>query len=119
MSTNQPNASVILPEHTNNPDTLHIFMLVKSTRHWLDLQTPQRVAFLNEQIRPLLLAQPEVKLRFFDAEAFTARATDVLLWETRDLSAWAWLCDHLRDTLFWDHYFEILDILPSLEGSYL
>ncbi len=119
MTTNLSSISAVLPEHQNDPDTLHIFMLVKSTRHWLDLDTPRRVAFLNEQMRPLLEARPEVRMRFFDAEAFTARATDVLLWETKDLSAWAWICDHLRETLFWDYYFEVLDILPSLEGNYL
>jgi len=76
-------------------------------------------AAAEEQIRPLLEACPAVKMRFFDAEAFTARATDVLLRETKDLSAWAWIRDHLRETLFWDHYFEVLDILPSLEENYL
>jgi hypothetical protein len=119
MPTTKPAESSVLPEHQNDPDTLHIFMLVKSTRHWLDLPTTQRLEFLQQHVRPLLEQHPEVKMRYFDAEAFTARATDILLWETKDLSAWAWICDHLRETLFWDHYFQVLDILPSLEGNYL
>jgi hypothetical protein len=111
-------ATSILPEHQDDPKTLHIFMIVKTTRHWLDLATPQRLDFLRSDIYPLLRDRP-VKLRYFDAEAFTARASDVLLWETEDLSAWQWLCDHLRETKFWDHYFEVLEIIPSLEANYL
>ena len=94
-------------------------MLVKSTRAWLDLPNEQRAAFLNNEIRPLLQERPEIKMRLFDAEAFTTSATDVLLWEAKDISAWMWICDHLRETRFWDDYFLVLDILPSLEGNYL
>ena len=41
MSTAHPTASQsatshVLPEHEDNPDTFHIFVLVKTTRHWLD-----------------------------------------------------------------------------------
>jgi hypothetical protein len=110
--------SKILPEHEDDPHTLHIFMLVKSTRHWLDLPNPERAAFIESKLHPLLRKRPEVTLRFFDAEAFSAYASDVLLWETADISAWQWICDHLRETQFWDHYFEVLQILPSLEGNY-
>jgi hypothetical protein len=111
--------SAVLPEHEDDPKTLHIFMLVKSTRHWLELATADRTAFLKEELLPLLVKRPEVTMRYFDAEAFSARATDVLFWETKDLSAWQWICDHLRETKFWDCYFEVLEILPSLEGNYL
>ena len=110
--------SSVLPEHTNDPYTLHIFMLVKSTRHWLDLPDAERTAFFRNELTPLFRKRPEVRLRYFDAEAFTAVASDVLLWETDDLSAWQWIADHLRETLFWDHYFQVLHILPALEGNY-
>jgi Darcynin, domain of unknown function len=124
MSTSHPTApqsaaSHVLPEHEDNPDTFHIFVLVKTTRHWLDLPTEKRRAFLDECIRPLLRQCPEVTIRWFEPEAFTARTTDIMMCETRDFAAWAWLCDHLRDTLFWDHYFEVLEIFPSMEGNYL
>jgi hypothetical protein len=39
--------------------------------------------------------------------------------ETLDLSAWASFCDELRDSLFCDHYFEVIDILPTFEANYL
>ena len=111
--------SSALPEHRGDPETFHILILVKSTRKWLDLTTKDRLAFLHDHVRPLFRKRPEVTVRWFEPEAFNSRATDVLLCETKDLSAWAWICDHLRETLFWDHYFEVLEILPSLEGNYL
>ncbi|MFB9263975.1 darcynin family protein [Bradyrhizobium erythrophlei] len=119
MSNLQSTTSPILPEHEDDPDTFHIFVMVKTTRHWLDMKTEHRRAFLDQEIIPLLRRRPELKIRWFEPEAFSIRATDVMICETRDLSAWAWLCDHLRDSLFWDHYFEVLDIMPALEGSYL
>ncbi len=110
--------TAILPEHQDDPKTLHIFMLVKATRHWLDLPTKDRLAFLRNDTAPLITARPEVRLRYFDAEAFSARISDIMLWETEDLSAWQWLCDNLRETKFWNYYFEVLEILPSLEANY-
>jgi len=111
--------SQVLPEHRDNPGTFHIFVLIKTTRHWLDMKGEQREAFLKDEMLPLLRKRPEVRVRWFEPEFFSTRASDILLCETKDLSAWAGLCDQLRDTRFWDHYFEVVDILPSVEGNYL
>ena len=119
MVTTQSTMSTVLPEHEDDPGTFHIFVMVRTTRHWLDLKTEQRHAFLQEEIIPLLRRRPELKIRWFEPEAFSTRATDIMICETRDLSAWAWFCDHLRETRFWDHYFDVLDIMPALEGNYL
>ncbi len=117
MKTIETTAKV-LPEHKNDPDTFFIFMLVKSTRHWLDMAAEKRLTFLRDEIMPILAMRPEVRMRYFDVEAFSAHTSDLMLWETRDLSAWQWICDHLRESLFWDHYFEIKEILPSFEANY-
>jgi hypothetical protein len=117
-ATSEVRSSAVLPEHEDDPHTLHIFMLIKSTRRWLDQPTSQRMRFLRETVTPILAQRPEVRLRYFDAEAFNTRATDVILWETDDLSAYQWICDELRETAFWDDYFEIVEIVPSLEANY-
>jgi hypothetical protein len=111
--------TAVLPEHRDHARTLHIFMQVKATRHWLSLSTQERHKFLKEEIVPLLRKRPELTVRYFDAEAFSAKASDVLLWETKDLAAWQWMTDHLRETLYWDHYFEVVEILPALEANFL
>jgi hypothetical protein len=117
-TTTESPENLILPEHEGNPDTLHIFVHLKTTRYWLDLPNEKRAAFFEGTVKPLLRKCPDVKIRFFEPEAFSTAATDILLCETKSLSTWAWFCDHLRDTLFWDHYFEVREILPALEGNY-
>lgn len=115
MTTTSP----VLPEHEDDPDTFHILVLVKATRHWLDMKTEKRRVFFDEVVIPLLKQRPEIRMRWFEPEAFSTRASDIMLCETTDLSAWAWFCDELRDSLFWDHYFEVIDILPTFEANYL
>lgn len=119
MSTESIAADALLPEHEKHAGIFHLFMLVKATRHWLDLPNPERASFMEEIVFPILRRRPRVTLRYFESEAFSAQASDILLWQTTDLNAWAWIADHLRETLFWDHYFEVVSILPAMEASYL
>ena len=112
------NTHEVLPEHAGNEDVMHFFMLVKTTRHWLDLPNEQRQAFFENEVYPIVAARPQVTVQYFEPEAFSARATDILVWRTSDISAWCAICDQLRETRFWDHYFEVLEILPSIQANY-
>jgi hypothetical protein len=94
------------------------FMLVKTTPAWLQMPVPQRMQYMNENLRPILTKWPSVRLRYFDSEAFTGYCTDVLMWECSDVHAYQSVVDSLRETLFWGTYFEIVDIIPSLEDAY-
>ncbi len=93
-------------------------MLVHTTPEWLRLAPAERFAFVDDTIRPLLARHPAVSMRFFDAEAFSARYTDMLLWETDDLLAYGAVVEELRETPFWDTYFEVVDIVPAVENGY-
>jgi Darcynin, domain of unknown function len=95
-----------------------IFMLVKTTPTWLTVPPKERFTFLENDIAPILAKHREVTLRFFDVEAFNARATDVLMWETHDLTRFQSLVEHLRETPFWSTYFDVVDILPGTEDAY-
>jgi hypothetical protein len=94
------------------------FMLVKTSTNWLKLQPRERFAFLDETIKPILKKYPTVRMRFFDAEAFTAKASDVIMWETDNQRDYTKLIDALRESLFWSVYFEVLEIIPAVENSY-
>jgi chlorite dismutase len=94
------------------------FMLVCTTREWLQLDPPARFAFLGEVIAPVLAANPTVRMRFFDSEAFAADVTDVVMWETNDVMAYQKVVEELRETRFWDTYFEIVRIVASIENAY-
>jgi hypothetical protein len=95
-----------------------IFMVVKTTASWLAKPPAARFAFFDDAIKPILAAHPEVTLRYFDVEAFSGEATDVLMWETRDLTRYQSLVENLRETPFWDDYFLIKFILPGIENAY-
>lgn len=103
---------------TNDAETLTVFMLVRALPAWLALPPAERFAYLEANMRPLLVQHPAVKLRFYDAEFYDARVSDVFVWETRDQAAYRALIEGLRETLFWDHYFQIVDILPAIENAY-
>ena len=69
---------------------------------------------------PILRRYREVALRFYDAEAFSGRATDVAVFVTRDLRAYYFLIEALRDTPFLGlPYFEVLDIIPAIENGHV
>ena len=53
-----------------------------------------------------------------DWKELTARLSDIVVWETSDLVAYQGVIKGLRDTLFWDHYFEVLEIIPAVEDGY-
>ncbi|TAD90760.1 MAG: darcynin [Alphaproteobacteria bacterium] len=95
-----------------------IFMLVRTLPTWLLLRPEQRFDFLRNEINPILARHPKVAMRFFDCEAYNARVSDVIVWETASLEQYQSLVEHLRESRFWGTYFDIVEILPSLENAY-
>ena len=98
--------------------TYTLFMLLKTTREWLDLEPKVRFAFIKENVNPILEAHPTVSMRFFDTESYNARISDIVVWKTSDLVAYQGVIKGLRDTIFWDYYFEVLEIIPAMEDGY-
>ena len=93
-------------------------MLVRTTTAWLKLTPPERFGWLNETIRPLLERHGGVSMRFFDSEAFNARFSDVVMWETADINLYQNVVEALRETEFWGTYFEVVEIVTSIENAY-
>ena len=101
------------------PAANHVFfMLVKTTTDWLALSPTDRFAFLGEVIAPILKRNPGVSMRFFDSEAFSSRFTDVVMWETFDVLAYQAVVEDLRETKFWGCYFDVAEIVGSIENGY-
>lgn len=95
-----------------------VFMPLRATTEWLAFTPKQRFAWVRQTIEPLLEQHPQVRLRFFDAEFFTAQVSDVAMWETSDLDAWRALVEGLRETAFWGRYFEVCDVWLTVENAY-
>jgi Darcynin, domain of unknown function len=98
--------------------TLTFFMMLKTTPTWLQLTPADRFAFLGSTIKPILAAHPTVKLRFYDAEAFSGRVSDIAVWETADIQGYQSLVEALRETAFWGTYFDVIEIVPTIENAY-
>lgn len=85
---------------------------------WLALPREQRKGIADRaagQVR----RYSDVRLRWLDAEAFTAECSDVLLAETGDLAAWYHLFETLRDTeLFTTPYFRLERVVAGIEDGY-
>ncbi|MDX8144225.1 darcynin family protein [Lentzea sp. BCCO 10_0061] len=95
------------------------FMLVKTTPKWLTLTVPQRLQAFETEILPVIEEKAEdVRSRFYDTEFYSTRVTDVWVWEARDHEAWQLLVEALRESPFWDTYFEVVDLLVGVENGY-
>ena len=99
--------------------TVTAFMLVKTTPEWLALTVAERIHAFKTQVVPVVEARTHgVRSRFYDTEFYSARVTDVWVWEADDHDAYRLLVDALRETPFWDNYFEVVDLLIGVEDAY-
>ncbi|MFE0458936.1 darcynin family protein [Kitasatospora sp. NPDC058965] len=107
----------MLTEQSEPPVTA--FLLVKTTPEWLALTVQERVDAFTTQVLPAIEARTSgVRSRFYDTEFYSARVTDVWVWEAEDHCGYRLLIDALRETPFWDRYFEVVEILVGTENGY-
>lgn len=98
---------------------LSVFMLVKTTPEWLGFEVKQRFELFENHIGPILKKHSgAVALRFYDVEFYSARVTDIWVWDDKEHHAYELLVEELRETPFWDRYFDIVEILPGVENAY-
>ncbi|MGW5682839.1 darcynin family protein [Nonomuraea sp. NPDC003754] len=95
------------------------FMLVKTTPEWLAMTVAERVQAFTTHVVPVIEARTRrVRSRFYDTEFYSARVTDIWVWEADDHDAYRLLIDALRETPFWDRYFDVVDLLVGTENGY-
>lgn len=87
---------------------------------WLSLSRQQRHCVIDEQVEPALAAHPGCRVRWIDAEAFTATCSDVMLVDFTDIRDWNHLWEQLRDSsLFAEPYFGLDSLIVGIEDGYL
>lgn len=98
---------------------LSVFMLVKTNPEWLGFPVGERFKLLAQHVEPILRKHHEkIRLRFYDVEFYSARVTDIWLWDAADPHSYELLVEDLRETPFWDRYFSIVEILAGVENAY-
>ncbi|MBY0572732.1 MAG: hypothetical protein K2P84_03540 [Undibacterium sp.] len=97
-----------------------IFLHVRATSNWLSLSRQQRATIFDQHVQQPIQASPALRMRYFDAEAFHARVSDVILIETEDLKAYYFFIENLKDSpIFSEQFFTLIDIIPSIENGFL
>ncbi|MCA0871886.1 hypothetical protein LCL97_13690 [Seohaeicola saemankumensis] len=97
---------------------LTAFVLLQAAPEWLAMERPER-----DRIGQAALARafggPGLSLRFFDAEAFHGRVSDVAMIEADSAETWYFAIERLRDTaLIAQGYFRVIDIIPAFEDGH-
>jgi hypothetical protein len=99
---------------------LTVFMLVKTSPEWLAFTDDRRAELVRRDLVPILEKYDgDIRLRYFDLEFYSARVTDLWMWEARSHRAYRNLVEEIRATPFWDRYFSVVEILPALESAVL
>lgn len=106
------------PDEKLKPE-ITVFMLVKTTTEWLGFTVDQRFKHMTATVQPILQKyKGKVRLRFYDTEFYSSRVTDMWVWEASSHAGYQLLVEELRETPFWDRFFEIVEILPGVENAY-
>lgn len=96
------------------------FVQLRATSAWLRLSREQRRALSEQHLAPLLAANSgRLSMRYFDAEAFSADCSDLMMIETAEPKLHYYFMERLRDTpLISEPYFEVVQIVPTIEDGY-
>jgi hypothetical protein len=96
------------------------FTLLRATPAWLALTRQRRKELGDEHLGAALQARAgTLRMRYFDAEAFTALGSDLMMTETEDPKHHYFFMEQLRDSPLITHpYFEVVQIIPTVEDGY-
>ncbi|ELQ6135157.1 darcynin family protein [Cronobacter dublinensis] len=101
-------------------DAVTLFMLVKANRSWLSASAEERQRNITTFLTPLLARyRGALTLRYFDTGFYSARISDIWMWEAASHAVWQEFTEALRDTPFWNDFFEIKEILQGVEAQHL
>jgi hypothetical protein len=100
-------------------EELTVFVLVKTTPEWLGFSVDQRFRHFERYMQPILKKyEDQVRFTFYDTEFFSARVTDMWMWQAKSRHAYEMVVEELRETPLWDRFFTIVEILAGVENAY-
>lgn len=96
------------------------FVHMKATREWLSLSGEEREKFVEEELGPVLAKYGRVEIKFHDVEAFSAKCSDIAVFETASLDEYSSLMDAIRNSkIYTVPYFEVVDIFPARAADFV
>lgn len=97
------------------------FLFLTATPDWLVLTEQERDRVVAEELQPALAHHRDaVRIRYYDTEAYSARASDVVMLEFDTPGAHAKLIDELRSSpIFSKPYFILEELLVGEQAGWL
>ncbi|WLR42327.1 Darcynin 2 [Bacillus carboniphilus] len=94
-------------------------VLVEFYPSWLAMNREQR-RLKGQELKDIISKYPEVKVRFFDAEALPGKNyTDIIFCETTDVKKYHYMWEELRDhPVYTEGYMKIKDVIMGMEEAY-
>lgn len=105
---------------SENKTRYAFFLLLKASNEWLALSRPARAELAGKHLQEAFEAsRGSLSCRHFDAEAFHAPCSDVMLVEASDPWHYYRFMEALRDSpLICKGYFEVLSVIPTIEEGH-
>lgn len=102
-----------------SPTEYTAFMLLTALPEWLALSRSERRRIADAALGTVLGGRVSTSMRFFDAEAFSARCSDIAVFTTTDLAEYYLVIEELRDSaLFTTPYFRLDELILALEDGH-
>lgn len=97
---------------------LTVFLLLTASPEWLALDRSERAEIASAALNNAFNDET-ITVRFFDAEAFNARVSDVMVIKAETPQEYYFAMERLRDTpLVANSYWQIVEIIPAYENGF-
>lgn len=101
------------------PTRYTIFILLQATEAWLRLPRTERDALAGQHVIAPLAQFPALRMRYFDAEAFSCTCSDIMTIETENLTQYYDFIETLRDSpMINAPFFRMVQIIPAIEDGF-
>jgi hypothetical protein len=94
------------------------FMLLKAGAQWRELSQESQRAVFDDVLTTVFNGYADLRMTRFCASAFHGRCTDVIVWETSDVTQYRAAVDALWERDFFGApLFEIVDVIAGVEDE--
>lgn len=98
-------------------ETICCIVSIKAKPEWLKIKRDDRVQHW-EKVRTIVREfEGKVSFQYYDADAFHADHSDLVICETTDLVSYHHMWDLIKDTeIFTENFYEITDVRMGIKG---
>jgi hypothetical protein len=93
-------------------------MLLKATAHWRELGVEERRKAFEQTLDTVFNGYPDLRMTHYATGAFQGQCTDVIVWETTDVSQYDNAIGALGEQPFFGApLFEIVDVVAGMNSD--